>query len=666
MITSIAELEKGWRTDAIDSNIAALVASTKAKYAIVIKIKMLGKDVQYLGAVLEENKGAEIYLYGDSPHWPGLFITGRIPGIDIQKIKRIIGSKEEKDESKKDTKSKDKSKYQKGKQSSRKRKSDPVKDLKDLLNKKIGWISDSTILNDEELIERLPENQRYILLSLQGRFSSIKELIKDKQSIDEINNIPIVKDVLRIIKDFDPKEGESGDLLLTFKFLEDSKEYYVGEVKEYRNIFKKAITSLRNPKKKQRDRVICTVCNNQAPSDTFKHPPLPFFTLDKPNFIPNGNPDFGFKVFPLCQECYMKLRRGRAYIEENLDYSIPNPYHRGATLKFWLIPVLSDPTSVQTYLYNLNRGGLYLKNLKTMCEKMELITQIDSHLVTQADPSESFLSFTALFYMMDTQGHMRLISSEQGIYPKRLRYIVEVKAKVDALYPFRKEGIRFGFPLLREFIETPKKEGWYPRLSSLLSSIFVGNKADEEFIFRVLIQKIRDSISKKFEPEDFNTIVLKALSVIDYLVYLQIMGLPSEEVGAMNAEIKDRAADEALRFLDSHSKFLASGTLRAVCATGISVGILLEIQRSRPDRSMPFWSHLNRLELDLNRLRALFPQVLTKLQQYDEHRFDQLLHYLGADEISKLDISMENLNRDLVSLVFAVGLSEGHRIYMSI
>jgi len=75
---------------------------------------------------------------------------------------------------------------------------------------------------------------------------------------------------------------------------------------------------------------------------------------------------------------------------------------------------------------------------------------------------------------------------------------------------------------------------------------------------------------------------------------------------------------------------------------------------------MPFWGRLNRLEIDLGRAKNLFPQILNKLHEYDEHSYDDVLAHLGAAEISNLDLSQKDLPKDIVSLVFAVGMSQGY------
>jgi len=621
LITAIARLKSGWR----GGDVAALVASTNAKYAIVLRVKVGGRHGRYLGASLEENKGPELYLYGKSPHWPGLFVTGRLSEMDIQRVKRVIGT------------------------TTKRKRDDKTKEIiNDFQRRKVRWISHGTILSSEDLMSTLPQPQRIALLSL-------KEVV-DK----EVGRI--TKDIIKIIKDHEYRYGESGELLLTFKLVKDSKEYYVGEDKVYKDLFVRAVTRPRGRlKPKSVGTARCTVCNGPAITGTFEHPPLPFFTLDKANFAPSGNPNLGFKVFPLCSSCYLDIRRGQAYIEDNLDFSIPNPEGGGAPLRFWLIPIINDSSlqeHLQEYLHSMSRGGLYLKNLKELCSKMDLITNLD----TKTETFESFLSFSAMFYTFDKQGHMRLISSEQGIYPKRLREIVEVKTQIDNLYPFKREGIRFGFPLIRGFLEDPKTEGWYSRIVTLLIDIFLSKEVNAESIYRVLAEGLREE-AKKAELEAIKAKSLRALAVIHFLVRLGLIELSGDGANQNSSQVDDALVDEVRRFIDAHSKLLADGTLRAVCAIGISVGILLEVQRRRPGGSMPFWGRLNRLEVDAEQVRPLFSQVVTKLQQYKENRFDKLISFLGADEVSKLDPTTQHLSRDIISLVFAVGLSEGHMIY---
>jgi CRISPR-associated Csh1 family protein len=622
MITAIANLAQGWQ----DGEVAALVANTNAKYAIVLGIKIQGDDGQYMGAQLEENKGAERYLYGKSPHWPGLFVTGRLSQMDIQKVKKAMKILTDNAVTEKSVKG-------------------AMAELADFKKRKICWIPKGTIISDKELISKLSPLHRNALLL-------IRKILNN--DIDRITT-----DIFRIIEEFSQKKDESGELLLTFKLKLAFDEFYMGDVEEYVNIFKLAVIRSRCKGTKNKA-VTCTICNTVNCTGVFEHPPLPFFTLDKQNFIPSGDPLLGYKVFPLCPDCYMKIRCGQAYVNKNLNFIIPNSKGKGSPLKFWLIPILNDQF-LQEYFDNLNRDGLYLKNLRTICETADFVSRLD----TKSNEFEAFLSYSAIFYTVDVQGHMRLISSEQGIFPQRLRQILETKVQVDATYPFRREKIRFGFPLLRDFIERPKSEGWYSQMTSLLDSIFLDIKLDSGFVYSILLSKIKEIANKNRTPESLKDIVLKALAIIDYLLLLNLFELPMGDTSYMATQPTDSNSEEVKKFLDSHNKLLANGTLRAICAVGIAVGILLEVQRKRGG-SMPFWGRLNRLELGLEKVQSLFPQVITKLQQYDEHRYDQLISFLGAEEVSKIDPRANELPTDLLNLVFTVGLTEGHMIYHSV
>jgi len=49
----------------------------------------------------------------------------------------------------------------------------------------------------------------------------------------------------------------------------------------------------------------------------------------------------------------------------------------------------------------------------------------------------------------------------------------------------------------------------------------------------------------------------------------------------------------------------------ATFGTGVCVGILFEIQTERYQKVAPFWSRLNRLDLDLDRIKEFFPQEIS-------------------------------------------------------
>ena len=627
LITAIAQLGQALSKE---SDIGALVDQTDAKNVVVLKFTIRGSKAKYRGIEIEEKKDDKLYLYRRdlAGRGTGLFLTGRITRFDLQTLQRNLTLLE---------KNKDKKAQEM---------------INDFLKKKLDWLPRGGIVTDSDLLSNLNQRSRTILLSI------IDGIVKSSEQIH--------KDFLKKVRKLEPEE-----LLLTLKLKEGSRERYIGEFPEYISIFRQAVTRVRKKDKTIEilDLPKCTICNKTAVTGKFSQPPLPFVTTDKPGFIPSGEKNEAYKVFPLCSDCYLDLRRGMIFIKNNLDFSISSIEGRRAEVRFWLVPIIGNPELAMSFIKDLGKSAtksekkksmryLYLRNLKDMCYFMKAITVFGFD--NDIEAAEAYLSFTAIFYAKDSKGHMRLISRAEGIYPRRLRFITQVKKEVDSLPLIEKSGVRFGFPLLREFLAAPKSEGWYKDLASTLGKIFTAESVEKSLIYKAITKKIQE-IAKETDLKKITDASIRALSLIEYIEYLE---LSDSEEKFMNSQEKYGKYDQISQikqFMDAHKGLFRDDTLRAVCATGIATGILLEVQRKRSrGQSMPFWGRLNRLEMDLERVRQLFPEIMSKLNQYGVSRHDNLLAYLGSAEIAKLDWSRKDLPNDVISLAFAVGMAQGY------
>jgi CRISPR-associated protein Csh1 len=619
-----------------ESDIGALVGRTDAKTVLVLRFAVSEGGVNYCGIDIEEKRDDELYLYRRdlAGRGTGLFLTGRITRFDLRALHRNLKLLEK---------------------DAGNRKAQGF--VNDFLRKKLDWLPRGGVISDQSLLSALSPGSKATIESFVNEF---------KSRIREIHD-----DFLERIKILEPEE-----LLLTVKLVYGSQEYYIGELPEYTSLFRLAVTKLREMGKATKqvlDTPACTVCNKKAVEAKFSQPPLPFVTTDKPGFIPDGEQTQAYKVFPLCLDCFLDLSRGMKFIEKHLDFSISSIEGRRAEVRFWLIPILSNPELVIPLIKDLGESAtkveetestrfLYIRNLRKMCRTMDSITTLASESGFEA--AEAYLTFTALFYAKDRKGHMRLISRSEGIYPKRLRFIAAVKRKVDSLYPFQKVDVRFGFPLLREFLVASKSERWYGDLASILGDIFTGKSVNKSLLYKAVANKIQEGAKKEADLKMIAETSFKGLSLIEYIEHLDPSQLGEEHlVGAQGIQEASRSRPVSLvkNFLDAHSKLLRNGTLRAICATGIATGILLEVQRETR-KSIPFWTRLNRLEMDLERVKQLFPQILNKLHEYDFHEYDEVLAYLNSQEVSNLDLGQEDLSKDLISLVFAIGMSQGYWI----
>jgi len=153
---------------------------------------------------------------------------------------------------------------------------------------------------------------------------------------------------------------------------------------------------------------------------------------------------------------------------------------------------------------------------------MDVVTAYTSE--DEYDNTEAYLTFTTLFYTKDKQGWMRLISRSEGIYPNRLRFMADVKREVDSLYPFGAVGIRFGFPLLREFLSAPKSEGWYKDLASVLGSIFTGGPLNKRLLYKAVARKIQQSGRDEVSLETIADLSFKGLNLVEYVEHLEQSG----------------------------------------------------------------------------------------------------------------------------------------------
>jgi len=492
LIGAIASLGKASKKiGEFSDDLEALVDRSRARNVLVLKIRISNTNSTYDGLEFEKNKGDAKYLYRKDPSGaPGSFITSRIP------VTGDLGTK--------------------------------------MLRSSCVVLADkkASRANCEEARKTLSEFERKKIVGMtRGKWirqTKSKFLNLICTAIRDSSN-RIMEDICQKIRELDPEE-----LLITIKILEGLREKYLGDIAEFRGEFKSAATQVRTERIKAGPKyplpLKCVVCNEQAVLGELQSP-LPFTFLDKPGFIPGGDFSESYKAFPLCSDCFLDLRRGWKFIEKYLDFSIASIEGGRTEVRFWLVPVLANPDLATPFIKDLDKSAanesqtrfLYLRNLRNMCSTMDAITELSldnsGTIETQLD---AYLTFTAIFYTKDKQGHMRLISRSEGIYPRRLRFLIELKRRIDSLYPFDRidPRVRFGFPLLREFLAAPNNEGWYKDLASILGNLFNGEDVNKPLIYRAVTRKIAES-GKEADLKRVADTSFRALNLIQYVEHLE-------------------------------------------------------------------------------------------------------------------------------------------------
>jgi len=616
MLGAIALLGSSVKIDSVKN----LADKTGAEEVFVIN---LNSKCKYTKLSVEKNDGEDRYLYRrEKGGFPGKFITGRIGGFDIRNLKKLI--------------TQNSSNYSKISKDS---------DFQNFVKKKIAWVDRPAILKDEAALGRIPKSSQRILESL------VKEIMKKQDRI--------AKDFCKTISN-----GEYGEILVTVKI----GTKYLKDIKGFSDLFRIAaqgsdVTELESVEESTH---ICMICNNKASKRELKEP-LPFFTLDKPNFLPGASKNNFYKAFPLCVKCYSNLQKGSRYIKENMLFAIPNT-SGSSRISFWLVPVLSDPSLVMDYLTKSPKGLASFKEMMKMLLGLELARKIDIDTISQQpeyqptakdDVASRFLSYVAIFHYYDKQKNMRLLGHAEGIYPPRLEELGEAKYLVDKIAYFSGSKIKFHFGLMTDFIEQDT-EGWMRTMTHIMTNVFNGRPIDNGLIVKILMDRAKDPFRKR-DMATWNEVMLKATILLEYLYRVKtLVSENSVEKAALPVEEKSKVA---AGFLNLHSGILYTKNLRAICAIGMAVGIVVKAQQ-RYMRSDSFLSRLGRLEMDYQRLQSLFPQALIKLKHYKAEEYTDLLSYLGSSEISNLDVS-HKVPEELMNLVFAVGMCQGFTMFNS-
>lgn len=414
----------------------------------------------------------------------------------------------------------------------------------------------------------------------------------------------------------------------------------------------------------------CLICNNSAEKSTFQVNPIDFFFIDQKIYNPNGVESEGYKALPLCKKCYVNLQRGQSFIKNYLDFSISNTAGSKSSLRFWLIPNIGDPSKVDESLTDIKKGKLGIGSVKYLCESLENIQEqlAEDILDESEDIAQHLMTFNALFYHKDNNGHMRIIYSKEGIYPQRLRELTQIAKNLNKTYPYFLHNIKFSFTTLIEFWATTGKAIWQKELAELLGSIFLKNTVSNSYIYSVLMDRLRNVIRGPkisldiSKLEEIKTMSLKAMMILEFLEMSGVTSLKDGEYSSTNLSLNDKLVSELQKFLNSHSKLLKSGTMRAICCTGAAYGIVL-VEQKRNIGSTSLWSRLNRLELDAERLIQLLPLAMNKLKQYKVDKYDNLMAYIAASEVSNMDIQeAKTMDNNLLNLAFTVGLGLGYTL----
>jgi len=642
LLTAIASL-----TERDRQGLGNLVDRAAARDCLCLVFQKFG-DYKFLRCELSANNGEEEYLYHKEPSGkPGLFLSWTVPSqgdCSIKQFQQLLKSKEPTNAEKEKT--------------------------REFWEKKFAWFSKieegkvatrSKLLNDTKLTAILDNDAKSLLLGICNSYAASFDQIKERVS--------------RVLFEYEftkEKGVRNNKLLVTIAFENKAgKVEYPKDIPSFVKLFARAVSGEISSK----DSSVCSVCNSPMAGELHIPYPVEFITQDQLVYIPDGTPKKKGLALALCQKCSDSLRAGQAFINAHLSFKISQ-----SPLFFWLLPVVPDITRATKYLELLrgNTGPVYLNHLRELCEGMEAIAA-QSLEVQSSSELESWLTYVSVFCHKDSQGHTRIGGIAEGIYPSRLRELANCSRMVQRLYPYFlcDPKIMFSIPLLSRIFG---EENGDSLLVKIMESLFTGGVINRDFATWKVVDQIRSrgltraqkkgSTRAQLLMKSFVATTLEGLITMEYLTATGVLDIEESNTTPLtDDDYRDDKAITALnKFTNSHRLVNQSATMRSVFLVGVAVGILLEIQM-KEFKSYPFWKHLNRLELDIDRIKKFYPDVKARLMNYrtgaaaeEIKLLRNLIEYVGAN-LEFDDKDMQNTNRDYIDLVFSIGLSEGYLLF---
>ena len=190
--------------------------------------------------------------------------------------------------------------------------------------------------------------------------------------------------------------------------------------------------------------------------------------------------------------------------------------------------------------------------------------------------------------------------------------------------------------------------------------MFTGKQIRIEEIMQNINQKIHESLRESKDLGIISRISFMGLMLLEYVIYLNNN---SESIGSdsniLMLNISTYETKHTERFIESHKSLLNNQTKQGVFAAGVAVAILFNVQERKYRKTAPSWDKLSRLDLDLQKVMRLIPDVKRMLGVYKINDHDTIISYLAVQYT--IDPSA-SVSKDTISYLFTLGLSFGYML----
>ncbi len=481
----------------------------------------------------------------------------------------------------------------------------PITNAEKTFKKIKGWIDTC------EKIPNITNNEKGLIKRISGTLKEKRQIIIESLK-SKTNELP-------------KKETK----FLTIKL--DNGQKYLGDYDTFQRAYNHL--SLQKIQKSSAENKACSICGEIKDNVFARTFVYNFDTDDKPGFISEFNKQNFWKNIPVCQDCRELLKQGRDFIDQKLTFNFYG-------LKYQLIPKnLLDDNEVLKEIIDILSDANKIISLKERIIKR--LTNDENEILQYLSEKGDVLSLNFLF-LQTQQSAERILLLIEDVLPSRIRKIFEAKEMVDSVY---EEDFNFG--KIRTFFFKSDNDKRNSDLDKYFLEIVDSVFKEKELNFSFLTKFFMQTIRKEFITDGYYSPRIKdAMMCVNFFEKLSLITF--EEVAM------EQNSFEAI--FTKYGKSLNTPEKRGIFLLGVLTQMLLNKQYS--DRnSKPFMKKLKGLKMDEKDIKALLPEIMNKLEEYDS--FDKGKRIIAQEASKHLLEAGDNWKMpvDEINFYFANGMN---------
>lgn len=527
---------------------------------------------------------------------------------------------------------------------------------------KAGSSRGSDITPTSKITEPKKTYKNKILVSLKEGIDYCNNSEAEKSEKDILINLhkilieeeeKIIKDITNIFNNIPKKERR---IILTVVIEGIDGKEFIGDFEVFKRRMREVPINKFSYSATMKKEVVgyescCSICNQKKEKVFGLASPYAFYTVDKPGYIAGGfNYEKGWRNYPVCQECAIKLEIGKNYIDNNLVLGFYGRY-------FYLIPK-------PIYSSDLNKIlAKYRRLLKEEDKLAKDIRKAEDRIIKLLGKEENKVTFDLMFFE-EKNSALNILLNIEDVYPSTFSILYKAWEDMKKTDFFADMDYLTNFNYLNMLYNSKDHNRYF---LDTVDKIIGKGKIEYNFLIKFINQKLIEGFKKEERDEfvkgedNYYTATFRAYTFIYYLYKInKFRNKGKEGVEDMISKVWKKEdfpnkIDALEDFFNKNKAFFNTDSKKAVFMIGYLSKKLINLQASKEGGRKPFMSNLNGLNLSKNDVIRLLPKIQGKLSEYKAEYYNEEFQY--ASEYLILSNGLKDLSNLDIPFYFSLGMN---------